>query len=331
MAVDLHQPGDLLLRSQFHLPTDQLEFQTPNESMSDSTDSAGDDYIADLTRRMAQYMLQDDDKQFNSEEITNKSLDLDGWSHSSTPWSPFSSKYGSSEGSSQEPTPPASPVIQKEHDDVRKLKFNFSPPASNPNSEFPSNQDLTLHQIRAIQFYKLKQEQILRQQGSISGNKNNRHLESKESNLQFPKKGKAYGGGGTRPSGLSSSNRWVNNQQQLQGSGMRAVFLGGSGSANGSSGTGVFLPCVIGDTSQSRSKKRGCSPVLIPAKVMQALKVHFDRFGQLSPQNASNFPLQHDSYNAGRSGIYSQKKRQSRAVVPAMNGNEVGLPQDWTY
>lgn len=36
----------------------------------------------------------------------------------------------------------------------------------------------------------------------------------------------------------------------------------------------------------------GCSPVLIPAKVVQALKVHFDRVGELPQPNATGFSIQ---------------------------------------
>lgn len=38
------------------------------------------------------------------------------------------------------------------------------------------------------------------------------------------------------------------------GSGMRAIFLGGSGSRNGSSGTGVFLPRVAKDPVELKKK-----------------------------------------------------------------------------
>ncbi|KAL8548873.1 hypothetical protein ACS0TY_007946 [Phlomoides rotata] len=74
------------------------------------------------------------------------------------------------------------------------------------------------------------------------------------------------------------------------GSGMRAVFLGGSGSRNGSSGTGVFLPRVATKSVEPK-KKSGLSTVLIPTRVLDALELHFNRLSDSaaggSPHHAS--------------------------------------------
>lgn len=70
------------------------------------------------------------------------------------------------------------------------------------------------------------------------------------------------GGGPPRASAtppLGAALKW---QQQLQlqqtqsraGSGLRAVFLGGSGPRNSSCGTGVFLPCGTSKYSEPRKK-----------------------------------------------------------------------------
>ena len=55
---------------------------------------------------------------------------------------------------------------------------------------------------------------------------------------------------------------------------MRAVFLGtqNAGDKRECAGTGVFLPRQIGTQSET-SKKTGCSIVLVPARVVQALKL----------------------------------------------------------
>ncbi|GFP82490.1 hypothetical protein PHJA_000392000 [Phtheirospermum japonicum] len=58
------------------------------------------------------------------------------------------------------------------------------------------------------------------------------------------------------------------------GSGMQAVFLGGSGPRNGPPGTGVFLPRPTSDPTDLK-KKSGCSIVLMPTRVLQALELHF--------------------------------------------------------
>ena len=72
-------------------------------------------------------------------------------------------------------------------------------------------------------------------------------------------------------------------QNQRPRSGVKAVFVDGSGSRTGSGGTGVFLPRGHGTVVESR-KKSGCSTVIIPARVVEALKVHF---GGRSPRESS--------------------------------------------
>lgn len=73
-------------------------------------------------------------------------------------------------------------------------------------------------------------------------------------------RGRAVGIGGYGRCGRSvgmSSSPWPvpSSQPQLQsGSGMRAVFLDGSGSKKGSSGTGVFLPRRVGNPVELRKK-----------------------------------------------------------------------------
>ncbi|KAF3454625.1 hypothetical protein FNV43_RR05073 [Rhamnella rubrinervis] len=174
-----------------------------------------------------------------------------------------------------------------------------------PSVGFCSSNQAIVDQIRAIQLYKMKHEQVLKQEGSAN-------KESQQQHALFQKKNRAYSANsnGALPCGFSSTP-WPN---QKVGSGMRAVFLGGSSST-------------------------GSSPVLIPAKVLQALKVHFDRVGyQLSdlPEPSSTLTaatLQHDNYRVGRTATAEkcpEKKRHSRPV-PAMNHSEIGLPQEWTY
>ncbi|EXB30463.1 hypothetical protein L484_006011 [Morus notabilis] len=370
MAVDLHQAGELLLcPREFQLPPDQNDiglgdadhsaekpFENDNQKLpiwdfeatnyygpSSSSDHSSElassttetetDCIAELTREMTRCMIRDHEKRrfpITGPEKTQETWDFGGWPYTTQIWSPFGSSYESTEGSSsQEPTPPATPAVEKRHVwDSNNVDITANMEKMNvkdEGSKYFTSQSLptkpisapvdapTLdNKIRAFQLCRMKQEQLLRQQSMVK-----QQLELHENHLQYVmKKEKAR-------------QPWSNWMNQQQGSGMRAVFLGGSGAKTGSGGTGVFLPCVIGDTSQSR-KKKGSSPVLIPAKVMQALKVHFDRMGNLSRQNTTNFPMQHDTYKAEKDGIYAQKMHVSRAV-PAMNQNDMGLPQDWTY
>ncbi|CAF2137035.1 unnamed protein product [Brassica napus] len=62
-----------------------------------------DEYVAELTRQMTNYMLQDDEKH-------QKSCSGGSGSPQSTLWSPFASGNSSPIGPSREPTPPLSPV-----------------------------------------------------------------------------------------------------------------------------------------------------------------------------------------------------------------------------
>ncbi|KAA3456763.1 forkhead box protein P2-like [Gossypium australe] len=169
-------------------------------------------------------------------------------------------------------------------------------------------------------FYKLKQEQAMKQR------------EQKPKNKHCQSKGIAIGGfNNGQKFAPTCNNPWyfLNQQQQSNqqtGSDMRAVFLNGSGSRTGSSGTGVFLP--RGTTPGNSRKKQGCPTVLIPARVVQALKLHFEKTGVPSRFNSNAFyPL-----NAAASMSRPQKGRSEEAV-PATNHHhqEMNLPQEWTY
>ncbi|XP_021278037.1 serine/threonine-protein kinase pakD [Herrania umbratica] len=366
MAVDLNN-SELLLPSQFFTPQDLhglsldnsnsssnkpinqnasyyvfgstdswSEFSSPigSELSSSSTESSEeeDDYSGELTRQMAQYMLQDEDKH-------EKSWGLAG-SPESTLWSQLWSNLYSPVGPSRGPSPPLTPVVGN----FEKMKINeetarynqgerfiststsIQVSRSNPYARFQSKRTLVDDQIRAIQFHRLKQEQAQKQ------------MEQKPRVKHYQSKGRVFSDNGQKAAS-DSNNPWYTRQQQQQqqqqqqsnqqaGSDMRAVFLNASGSRNGSCGTGVFLPRGIGTPCESR-KKQGCATVLIPARVLQALKLHFEKTGVPSRFN-SGFPLEHDASVSGRNSMYSQQKRQPR-TVPALNHQDVGLPQEWTY
>lgn len=334
-----------------------LEDELVSSESAETTDEE-DDYIAELTRQMTHYMLQDDhDKANISSQKNQELLGSVGWPQYSTLWSPLGSSYGSPEGPSLEPTPPATPVknhawnsctyadVLKKLDKLDRTNQGLNSPqgastctkvAENSGAGSCSKQGLTFDQSHDFQkleaYHRLKQEKISSKQGSSSrgrqANIGNQQFEP--ANYKHQNKGGACG----RPRSPTqfgvpaASNPWMSQQASP---GMRAVFLGGSGSKTRSScGTGVFLPCVTGNASQS-PKKKGCSSVLIPAKVVQALKVHFDRVGELPRPNATGFSIQNDGFNkGGRASMQSTKKRNSRGV-PEMNHNEMGLPQEWTY
>ncbi|KAJ8443196.1 hypothetical protein Cgig2_005747 [Carnegiea gigantea] len=140
-------------------------------------------------------------------------------------------------------------------------------------------------------------------------------------------------------------------QQQCGGAapaGMRAVFLGGSGLGTGSgsglkksAGTGVFLPRRPGTQHQPaepRRKAAGGSPVLLPARVVQALNLDLQEMNNgVNPSSQSRFGCgfvtDHDMLMARRNSQMVQQRslRRDGHGGATMVGHEVCLPSDWTY
>ncbi|KAJ9146727.1 hypothetical protein P3X46_028959 [Hevea brasiliensis] len=300
---------------------------------SQSESDQDDDYISELTRQMSHYTLQDDESRHENEE----------WSLAGSPQSTKRFRLGASQEEVNMIGKFENLKINREklgYNDSERFVSTSLEPASAPsamrkprnrNIEIGSKQALIDYQIRAIQFYKLKQEQIMKQkQESLYWRKqvkglNHLELDKQQARKFHQSKGRTCGGFGNGQKGS-----WANlQQQQRTGSEMTAFFLGESGSRSGSCGTGVFLPRGIGNTCES-SKKQGCSTVLIPARVVQALKLHFDKMGTESISNKPTFPVQHDaSMGDVMYGLQFQNNSHSR-TVPAEN-QEMGLPQEWTY
>ncbi|KAH6837141.1 hypothetical protein C2S53_018239 [Perilla frutescens var. hirtella] len=120
-------------------------------------------------------------------------------------------------------------------------------------------------------------------------------------------------------------------RKENSGSGMRAIFLGGPGSRNGSSsGTGVFLPRVTNNPVQPK-KKSGLSTVLIPTRVLEALELHFkthsDCAASLVSARTAGSP-----HHASPRDERVRSKGQGKIHVEAPNIDEIQiLPQEWTY
>ncbi|KAJ4979105.1 hypothetical protein NE237_009885 [Protea cynaroides] len=214
-----------------------------------------------------------------------------------------------------------------------------SPHIKNPNAATYSNPALSHQQLQSNQ---LKQQQVMKQQcssvwgkqGKLAGTVQQQHQQQVVNNR--PRTG---GFGNARcsrsstpavPLGLSAS-AWPplqpQQQQQQVGSGMRAVFLGGSGSRRESTGTGVFLPRRVGNPAESR-KKPACSTVLVPARVVQALNLNFDDIGA-QPLFGGGSTYDHDARMAGSRAMFCQQNLSLRSQA-AMN-HELRLPQEWTY
>ncbi|CAN7067348.1 hypothetical protein IGI04_040914 [Brassica rapa subsp. trilocularis] len=171
---------------------------------------------------------------------------------------------------------------------------------------FQSKQALIDDQIRSIQanFHKIKKEKDKQRKDDVLGHK-----------------ARSY------------------HQQQRPRSGVKAVFVDGSGSKTGSGGTGVFLPRSHGTVVETR-KKTGCSTVIIPARVVEALKVHFEKLGVPSTFS-SDIPPFHDALlvsmknknNKSSSSTRGQSGAPYMAETSAETHQEppADLPHEWTY
>ncbi|TKY48386.1 hypothetical protein E2542_SST25804 [Spatholobus suberectus] len=333
MALDLHTslpshflPDDdddvVLSPSQHNHKNDNHHGSALKPLPEVPTNENDDDFISELTHRVARFLFPDDDT-FDFSSIG---------SHSHNPESSRDSKQGTPEGSSQESSPPATPEERcwKSSYDMfgmfEKMKLNES---GNSNSKYQvgheinqssnmglySYQNLIQEQIRAIELSGLKQEQ-----GVASPKPRPAPRRKNQGQTHEPKKGNGRRARPPRPGPQT---------QQQGGAGMRALFLDGPGSRGG---TGVFLPRGGATTpSESTTKQgKGCATVLIPARVVQALQLHFDQMAATSGPKAGGFPPLHDVLVGNRDGMYLLQKRQSRKE-PASIQNDMILPQEWTY
>ncbi|MED6179962.1 hypothetical protein PIB30_005761 [Stylosanthes scabra] len=214
---------------------------------------------------------------------------------------------------------------------------NVVVPPTNPGIvAFNNNHNhlsLTQQKLQIAQFEMLKQQQMAKQQQQGSG----------------PVWCGAQNRGRRDAGGLCDAAAWpclqaqqhVKQQnQQKYGTGMRAVFLGNT--KRESTGTGVFLPRRVERAAESKNesrKKSGCSTVLVPARVVQALNLkleemvpvpshHHSRSNVTSnmENDGSSIPRIRSNYNYG----FSQQKRNNLRPQPQVN-HEIHLPQEWTY
>ncbi|XP_011019198.1 PREDICTED: uncharacterized protein LOC105121999 isoform X3 [Populus euphratica] len=280
---------------------------------------------------------------------------------------------GSSRGSPSGSSPPATwDLLYAAAGEVERMKMNneegcgfnnqsrglLGPPIKpspvsvsmkNPSSDvslYHQQQPLSYQKLQASQFQQLRvHQQMMQQQQSVWGGKH------KGTGVLFPQqpqqtqsvvqnRGRNVTSVSRGPLGLSASawpplrNSAQQQQQQYSnsqgGSGMRAVFLGNPGGKKECAGTGVFLPRQIGARTESRKK-----PVLLPAKVVQALNLNLEGMGaqaQFGPRYNGSFATYSDAAVRVRNDniLSHQKQPHNSRPQPVMN-NEVRLPQEWTY
>ncbi|CAJ1955658.1 unnamed protein product [Sphenostylis stenocarpa] len=290
MALHLHTPPP----PPPHFLPDRHLLLSPSHRQD--SDALAELSINELTHRMARFLLPDD-LTLDSSSIHSHHLD-----------SPRDSMQGSADGSSREPSPPATPQENSWtscYDMFGKLQsFNIG---------LYSHQSLVQEQIRAVELSGVKQEQVVHSAKPKPAQRRKNQGQTHE-----PKKGNVRRARPPR-----------SRPQQQGGAGMRALFLDGPGSRGG---TGVFLPRGGASTpSESTNKQgKGCSTVLIPARVVQALQLHFDQMAATSGPKAGAFHPLHDVLVSNRDGMYSIQNRQSQEAEASIHTDTV-LPQEWPY
>ncbi|XP_042020171.1 uncharacterized protein LOC121767902 [Salvia splendens] len=134
--------------------------------------------------------------------------------------------------------------------------------------------------------------------------------------------------------GRYRDGRWRNGSgtKGHSGSGMRAIFLGGPGSRNAPSGTGVFLPRVTNNPVH-QNKKSGLSTVLIPTRVLEALELHFTKFPDSAIPLSMSASTNHSSPRDERMRSEGQGDNHTMFEVEPPNKIDAMqiLPQEWTY
>ncbi|XP_019198138.1 PREDICTED: uncharacterized protein LOC109191910 isoform X2 [Ipomoea nil] len=341
------------------------DLSSPVESLTE-TESDEDDYITGLTRKMAQSTLHDS---VYDHENTK------AWRLSGSPQSTLCGVLGGGCGCSpnypSRVSSPPTPEMARNADDgawdllyaaageVARMKLMeeaaaalyqskngvWAPPrrpspvtVPSHKTSTPQNPQLsTYQQLQLAQFQRLKQLQMVKnQQGGSIGP----YQAVNQSRIA------KNGGGGV---GFRPPSAWPtlqqSQQQQLPGSGMRAVFLGnpagGGGAKRECSGTGVFIPRRTGNPSESR-KKPGCSTVLLPDRVVQALNLnvadsHHPPQGLQPRFNANAAAFTHDYDGAGlrnhrsNAAVLAQPKKHNPPQGMAKHHHELRLPQEWTY
>lgn len=333
------------------------DLSSPVESVVGSTETESDeeDYITELTRQMAHSTLENHKVHSLSSSPQSTLFGVPGSKQGSKSGSPISPFLATSPKDVQSRKGTVD-LLYAAVGEVARMKMMeeeaglchhktgiWAPPRktspvyvdqkmSNPNlGSFYSNQlPLSYHQLQMTQFQRLKQQQILKQRQGVLGPEKDGfwHYQLSQNHQQLTQ-GRDRNGA-DRPLNMAMS-AWPTlqqshpQQQQKQpqsASGMRAVFLGNPGPRRECAGTGVFIPRRIGTQTETR-KKPGCSTVLLPDRVVQALNLNLQPQVQTRCNNGG--VLKYRNNNAA-----DQQWRNLRSQPVAMS-QELQLPQEWTY
>ncbi|XP_071720545.1 uncharacterized protein [Rutidosis leptorrhynchoides] len=295
------------------------DLSSPVESLlgSTETESDEDEHLTGLTRKLGNTSLKNDLSNLNFESHISKSTRV-------MAGSPQSTLCGCMNGSSSRGSPncvsppltvpevnrnePSWDLLYAAAGEVARMRMVEEAASryylnSQPPCKTTSNPNLRYQQLQVAQFQQLKQQQMAKQKQYLQMIE--QHNRKRNENVNG------------RP--LSTWPTQLHPGQRVSGSGMRAVFLGNSNTAKReTTGTGVFLPRQIGAPAEP-IKKRGCSTVLLPDRVVQALNLN------LKSKEGADVA---DSEMVFRnSGMMSQQGASNNRQQPA----EFRLPQEWTY
>ncbi|XP_065869724.1 uncharacterized protein [Euphorbia lathyris] len=339
---------------------------SPDESVVGSTEtesSEDDDFLAGLTRRLTQKLTVKPEKQRVMAGSPESTLSgIGSWSVSSNgspngvlspPTTPFGVKNDTWDliyaAAGQVARLKMNSELGNKFDNMNQGRGVFSQEAElkNQNIGFFSNQNSFPHMNQYHS--EARNGQVLKPRCSSPWEKQQakvcwqaRPQPQPQSHYQPPiqsrnrvSTGYENGGRCVRPLGLPQSawpplevptSQHSQPQQQQPSSGMRAVFLSGSGMKKERAGTGVFLPRRYGNPCDSK-KKSTCSTALLPPRVVQALNLKFEDMNMYGDSHLrlNSFPSDYDAMMGRRNVIVAQQKRN------VLNNHEVRLPQEWTY
>ncbi|KAH0779174.1 hypothetical protein KY290_005601 [Solanum tuberosum] len=331
------------------------DLSSPVESVIGSVDTESDEeeYINGLTRKMANSALQDSGFGYGNTK---------GWSLSCSPQSTlYGCKQGSSHGSPNCPSQASSPPPVNQRDrafdqfyaaagEVARIRMmeeaaGLYQTKTGLPPKYSNQPSLSYQQLQIAQFQRLKQQQLMKQGHGVLGSGKG-GFEQYPLNQNHQQFSHSRGQNGAARPMNSSISGWSSLQQsqfqQQPGSGMRAVFLGNQNPKRECAGTGVFLPRRIGTQAETR-KKPGCSTVLLPDRVVQALNLNLEAMDVRQQNNQ----VQATCYQ-GRTGLIRsnglQYPNNTAVAQPSRNlrsgstysrpptmSQELLLPQDWTY
>lgn len=312
------------------LVREKPNFSSPN--ITTEAESDEEDYVAGLTRQMARSFLAEDnlssfwDTRILATSPQSTLCDAGTWSASSTgspnvcsKASPLLSAFleQRKEDAMDILYAAAGEVLRRKHTEQRASEcYQLKNPLVNTKSSLiagsHNNQVVARQQIQAAQFYKLKQQQLIKQQLSSSWSRQNR----------------AAAAISNRPHGLAPSAWPPLQKHQQSSSGMRAIILNRPGTRRESAGTGVFLPRIAGSPT---AKKPACSTVILPARVVQALNLTLNDAG-VQPRYPVRIPRDHETLSSRAKPAHSEQNRHIYLPPPTtISGDEIRLPNEWTY